>query len=66
MEPLPPIVAKLAAEIVIPDPDSTDPEATVTLNVQQIRQIAVLLTSLIDYIQIQYARCAEKKAEGSP
>lgn len=63
MDPLPKRISSLAARVALPDPDDvTDPKSTVTLGTEQIRSIGLLISALVDYITIQYARCAEKAA----
>ncbi len=56
MRPLPPELAILAKEVRIPDAVA----GQFTLTVGQVRVIGALLSGLVDYIQVEYARCGKE------
>lgn len=61
MEALPVDVAALAATMDFPQPDDPgNPSSKFTLNVEQARKLGVLISGLVDYIQVEYARCGKQ------
>jgi hypothetical protein len=61
MDPLAMDVAVLAAATKFPPPDDPDdPNSNFTLTVAQARPLRATLSALVDYIEVEYARCGKK------
>jgi len=60
---LPLWLAAIAKETDFPQPDDPgNPESKFTLGVEQARKLGVLISGLVDYIQVEYARCGKTEA----
>ena len=50
----------LIRETRFPPPDDpSDPRSKFTLTIEQVRQIGATIGALVDYIEVEYARCGK-------
>ena len=60
MDSLSPQMVSLLTSTHFPPPDDPDdPQSKFTLTLEQARQFGAVLGALVDYIQVEYARCGK-------